>query len=95
MIKLNITRMEKRMSMKPQTENDLSSILVTKNTPVRNYSLCIYLFFKHYTSHSKLESLDYEAASACFGTAIRNLDSNFLSSELIIVSGAFDREETI
>jgi len=47
--------MEKRMSMKPQTENDLSSILVAKNTPVRNYSLCIRPFFKQFiaTRNSK------------------------------------------
>lgn len=39
-MKLNITRLNKRINMKPPSENDFSTLLVAKNTPIRQLSVC-------------------------------------------------------
>ncbi|CAD8155707.1 unnamed protein product [Paramecium pentaurelia] len=39
MMRLNITRLTKRMNMKPPSENDFSTLLIAKNTPIRQLSI--------------------------------------------------------
>ncbi|CAD8112697.1 unnamed protein product [Paramecium primaurelia] len=39
MMRLNITRLTKRINMKPPSENDFSTLLIAKNTPIRQLSI--------------------------------------------------------
>ncbi|CAD8120968.1 unnamed protein product [Paramecium sonneborni] len=39
MMRLNITRLSKRINMKPPSENDFSTLLIAKNTPIRQLSI--------------------------------------------------------
>ncbi|CAD8123351.1 unnamed protein product [Paramecium sonneborni] len=39
MMRLNITRLSKRINMKPPSENDFSTLLIAKNTPIHQLSI--------------------------------------------------------